>query len=133
MSLLCCNCHVLLILRHIFPIFISLKLEYIYNWWHLTMTFVSILNFLVLHKIIMHLTINPVCMSECSVVSDSLWPHGLQPVRLLCAWVFLGKNTGVDCYSLLQGVFPVWGLNPHLLSLLHWQADSSPLSHRESP
>ena len=133
MSFLCCNCHILLILRHISPIFISLKLEYIYNWWHLTMTFVSIFNFLVLHKIIMHLTINPVCICEYSVVSDSLWPHGLQPVRLLCAWVFPGKNTGVSCHSLLQGIFPTQELNSHLLSLLHWQADSLPLSHLESP
>ena len=25
---------------------------------------------------------------SCSVVSDSLWPHGLQPPRLLCPWDF---------------------------------------------
>ena len=29
---------------------------------------------------------------------DSLWPHGLQPTRLLCAWDFLGKSTGVGCH-----------------------------------
>ena len=33
---------------------------------------------------------------------DSLQPHGLQPTRLLCPWSSLGKNTGVDSYSLLQ-------------------------------
>ena len=27
-----------------------------------------------------------------SVVSDSLWPHGLQPSRLLCPWDFPGKS-----------------------------------------
>ena len=27
----------------------------------------------------------------------------------------LGKNTGVSCHSLLQGIFPTWGLNPGLL------------------
>ena len=37
-----------------------------------------------------------------------------------------GKNTGVGCHSLLQRIFPTQGLNPHLLSLLHWQADSLP-------
>ena len=30
-----------------------------------------------------------------SVMSDSLWPHGLQPTRLLCPWDFPGKSTGV--------------------------------------
>ena len=30
-----------------------------------------------------------------------------------------GKNTGVGCRSLLQGIFPTQGLNPHLLRLLH--------------
>ena len=36
----------------------------------------------------------------------------------------LGKNTGVCCHALLQGVFPTQGLNPHLLRLLHWQSGS---------
>ena len=33
-----------------------------------------------------------------SVVSDSLQPHGLQPIRLLCPWDSTGKNTGVGCH-----------------------------------
>ena len=37
-----------------------------------------------------------------SVVSDSLWPHGLQPTRLLCPWDFPGKSTGVGCHCLLK-------------------------------
>ena len=36
------------------------------------------------------------------VVSDSLWPHGLKPARLLYPWDFPGKNTGVGCHFLLQ-------------------------------
>ena len=40
----------------------------------------------------------------CSVVSDSLWPHGLWLTRLLCPWNFSGKNTGVGCHFLLQGI-----------------------------
>ena len=28
-----------------------------------------------------------------SVLSDSSWPHGLQPTRLLCPWDFPGKST----------------------------------------
>ena len=47
--------------------------------------------------------------------------------------IFPGKNTGVACHFPLQGIFPTKGLNPHLLSLLHWQTDSSPLSHLGSP
>ena len=38
------------------------------------------------------------CMLACSVasvVSESLWPHGLGPTSLLCAWASSGKNTGV--------------------------------------
>ena len=41
------------------------------------------------------------CVS-CSVVSDSLWPHGLQPARLLCPWDSPGKNTRMGCHFLLQ-------------------------------
>ena len=37
-----------------------------------------------------------------SIVSDSSWPHGLQPTRLLRPWDFPGKNTGVGCHFLLQ-------------------------------
>ena len=64
-----------------------------------------------------------------SVVSSCLRPRGLLPARLLCPWNFPGKNTAVDCHFLLQGIFPTQGSNPHLLHLLHWQADSLPLYH----
>ena len=37
-----------------------------------------------------------------SVMSDSLWPHGLQPSRLLRPWDFPGKSTGVGCHCLLR-------------------------------
>ena len=40
----------------------------------------------------------------------------------------LGKNTGVGCHVLLQGVFPTQGSNSCLLCLLHWQAGSLPLA-----
>ena len=60
-------------------------------------------------------------------MSDSLWPHGLQPVRLLCPWDSPGKNAGVGCHALLQGIFPTQGSDPHLLRLLHWQVVSLPL------
>ena len=37
-----------------------------------------------------------------SVVSDSSWPHGLQPTRLLHPWDFPGRSTGVGCHCLLH-------------------------------
>ena len=40
-----------------------------------------------------------------------------------------GKNTGVGCHFLLQGIFPTQGSNLHLLRLLHRQTDSLPLGH----
>ena len=36
-----------------------------------------------------------------SVVSNSLWPHGLQPSRLLHPWDAPGKSTGVGCHCLV--------------------------------
>ena len=48
---------------------------------------------------------------SCSVLSDSSQPHGLEPSRLLCPWDFPGKNTGVGCHFLLQGIFLTQGLN----------------------
>ena len=54
----------------------------------------------------------------------------MEPARLLCPWGFPGENTGVGCHFPLQGIFPTQWLNP---SLLHWQVDSLPLSHRGSP
>ena len=65
---------------------------------------------------------------RCSVESDPMWPYGLYPTRLLCPWYSYGKNTGVRCNFLLQGIFPTQASNPHLLCLLHWQADSLPLA-----
>ena len=58
---------------------------------------------------------NEVCVcSVSSVMSDSLWPCGLQPARLRCPWDSPGKNTGVGCHSLLQGILQTQGSNPGL-------------------
>ena len=45
------------------------------------------------------------------IVCHSLWLHGLLPTRLLRPLDFPGKNTGVDCYSVLQGNFLTQGSN----------------------
>ena len=63
-------------------------------------------------------------------MSFSLRPHGLRPARLLCPRDFPGKNTGVGCCFLLQGIFLTQGSNPHLL---HWQVGSLAVSHLGSP
>ena len=45
----------------------------------------------------------------------TLWCQGLY--RLLCLWDSPGKNTGVSCHVVLQGIFPTQGSNPGLLLL----------------
>ena len=45
-----------------------------------------------------------------SVVSNCLWPYGLQDTKLFCPWNSPGKNTGMHCHALLQGIFPNQGL-----------------------
>ena len=60
----------------------------------------------------------------------TLQPHGLQPSRLLCSWNSLGKNTGVGCHCLLQGIFLTQGSNlrlPNCRQILYQ------LSHQGSP
>ena len=52
-------------------------------------------------------------------MSDSLRSHGLVPASLLCPWASPGENTGVGCYSLLQGIFLTQGSNPGLLQCSH--------------
>ena len=48
----------------------------------------------------------------CSVAQScpALWdPHGPQPARLLCPWDSPGKDAGVGCHALLQGIFSTQG------------------------
>ena len=72
-----------------------------------------------------------VCVCEsCSVVSDSLQSHGLQPTVLLCSWNSPGKNTEVSSHFSLQGIFPTQGSK---LSLLHCRQILYHLSHQGSP
>ena len=64
----------------------------------------SIVNFIV-HK---------VKSGSCSVVSNSLQPHGL-PCQAVLTLEFPGQNPGVGSCSLLQAIFQTQGLNPGLL------------------
>ena len=62
---------------------------------------------------------------SCSVVANSLRPHGLYS-----PWNSPVQNTGVGSLFLLQGIFPIQGLNP---SLLHCRWIPYQLSHKGSP
>ena len=68
--------------------------------------------------------------SGSEVVSDSSWPHGLQPTRLFRPWDFPGKSTGVACHFLLQGIVSTHGSNP---GLPHCREMLYCLSHQGSP
>ena len=71
-----------------------------------------------------------VCAQSLQLSLDSLRRHGLKSARLLCPWDFPGKNAGVACHALLQGIFLTQGLNS---CLLHRQKDSLLLSHQGTP
>ena len=60
-----------------------------------------------------------------SVVSNSLWPHGLYSL-----WNSPSQNTGVGSLSLLQGIFPTQGSNP---GISHCRWILYQLSHKGSP
>ena len=59
------------------------------------------------------------------------WTPGFSPLGhpISPLWDSPSKNSGVGCHALLQGIILTQGSNPSLLHLLHWQADSLPLSH----
>ena len=62
---------------------------------------------------------------SCSVVSDSLWPHGVYH-----PWNSPGQNTRVASLSLLQGIFPTQRSNP---GLWHCRWILYQLTHKGSP
>ena len=64
------------------------------------------------------------------VVSDSCNPMDCSPPSCSVHGIPQAKNTGVGCHFLPQGIFLTQGSNPRLL---HWQADSLPLSHQGNP
>ena len=64
-----------------------------------------------------------VCQAT-SVKSDSATLWTIEPTKLFCPWDSPGKDPGIGCHALFKVIFPMQGSNPHLLCLLHWQADS---------
>ena len=68
--------------------------------------------------LVAHLCLTLCDPRDCSLPGSSV--HGDSP----------GKNTGVGCHALLQGIFPNQGLNPDLLHcrqiLYHLSQQGSP-------
>ena len=75
------------------------------------------------NTILTALAITCVCVCVCVCVLSCVWlvTSGALPARLLCPRDSPGKNTGLGCHFLLQGIFPTQGSNLRLLCLLHWQ------------
>ena len=69
-----------------------------------------------------------------SVMSDSLWPHGLHTAHQApLSMVFSRQEYWSGLPFPTPGHLPTQGSNPHFLYLLHWQADSLSLHHLEAP
>ena len=49
---------------------------------------------------------------SCQVMSDSFATPWTVTLQALCPWDVPGKNTGVGCHFLLQGIFLTQELNP---------------------
>ena len=69
-------------------------------------------------------------LQSCRTLCDHM---DCSPPGSLCPRDSPGKNTGMGCHALLQGIFLTQGSNWSLLCLLHWQMSSLPQSHWGSP
>ena len=67
--------------------------------------------------------VDQLCPTLCDLMDGS-------PPGSSCLWDFPGKNTGVGCHALLQGIFPTQGSNP---GLQHCGQTLYHLSHQGSP
>ena len=106
------------------------------SYWLQTCTRVSIFMFVCptshipLHSVSMWWEMVHACMLGCVQLFVTPWTVACQaPLSMNSP----GKDTGVGCHFLLQGIFLTQASNLRLLCLLHWQAYSLPLSHLGSP
>ena len=79
-----------------------------------------------LHFLLISSIIHDLATKSCR--RSLLWPHGLYPPGSSVHGIFQASVLEWIPFSL--GIFQPQGLN---LCLLHWQADSLPLSHQGSP
>ena len=101
---------------HFFPV--KLTSQFLgYRWWKVVFFFFFLVKqvngikkkvyIIIYHKL-------KLFCDSCPVVSNSLRPIGCSPLGSSVHGDSPGKNTGVGCYALLQGIFPSQGLNPGL-------------------
>ena len=69
-------------------------------------------------------------VSVCVFLVTQSRPTLCNPCKAPRQWNFPGKNTGVGCHSLLQGIFLTQGPNP---GLLHYRHIFHCLSHQRRP
>ena len=68
-------------------------------------------------------------MHARTAASNSLQSYHCSPTGSSDQGILQHKKTGMGCHFPLQEIFSTQGLNPHL----HWQADSTPQTHLQSP
>ena len=66
------------------------------------------------------------CVLSCSSYVRLFAPHWTV-AHQAPLWNSSGKNTGMGCQALLQGIFPTQGSNPHLIMSPALQVGSLPL------
>ena len=72
---------------------------------------------------VMECLVAQLCLTLCN-------PMDCSPPGSSVRGDFPGKNTGVGCHALLQGIFPTQGLNP---GLLHCRQNLYCLSYQRNP
>ena len=103
---------------HLFPLFFRLQYCWCFHYPYCTLYYCFIWNNIFEHLIYIY-------DKSHSVVSDSLWPHGLYS-----PWDSPGQNTEVGSLSLLQSIFSNRGSNP---GLLHCRWILYQVSHKGNP
>ena len=91
------------------------------------------------HQGVLYITINMISTALCYIGAhmpsqgQCFSPPWTVARQAPLSMEFLGKNTGVSCHFLLQGIVPTQGSNPRLLGLLHCQAGSLPAEPPRKP
>ena len=74
-----------------------------------------------------------VCVYVSSIMSDSCDPMDDIPPGFSVHGIFQARILEWVAISYSKGIFLTQGSNPHVLHLLHWQADFLALRHLGSP
>ena len=95
------------------------------RWWWLCHSIVTVLSIAEVHTlnwikqwILCYMCLHAPSLQPCPTLRDHIdcnLPGSSVPGDSL------GKNTGVGCHSLLQGIFPTQGSSPRPLHFLHWR------------